>query len=745
MLVVTTAAALVATTVALAGAIPPPAAAFDRLIGPGPDLEAAVRSGLSEPSRVLAADGSLLGRFQPEERFVPIDADEIPASVATAIVAAEDATFFEHAGIDARAIVRAALADVREGEVSQGGSTITQQVVKNLFTDGSRTLDRKVEEARLAIQLERDHSKREILAAYLNTVFFGEGAIGIRAASRTYFRKPVEQLSLSEAALLAGLIPAPSVYNPRVAPDVAETRRQLVLDRMAASGLASPSQVAAARAERPVVQPPSAAVAAYPYFMDYTRRWLLGTGGVPSQQLYQGGLTIETTLDPALQDAALAAVANHLPDRTGPTASVVVVDPATGAVRALVGGRDWQEERVNLALGRRGGGTGQQPGSSFKPFVLALAYEDGASPHDLIGAPAELPVGSEGHVVHNYSRHGYPDMTIAEATRRSINTSFVSLGLVLGPGRVADFARTMGLQYMPRAEEAGASIAIGAYEVSPLRMASAYGVFAHDGTRVPPRPVTRVVGPDGEVLGAVDVTPPQQVLSVDAARLTTSTLQGVITSGTGRAAAIGRPAAGKTGTTDEYRDAWFVGYTPQLSASVWVGYASSNRPMRDVAGVAKVTGGSIPARIWHDVMTAAHADLPVQDFAPTPDRPVRTPATQVPLPPRSTTSAQVPPSTTSTRSTSRATTTVPPSPTTTTTVAAATTTTTVVPDPEPPATTAPPTTTTTTAPPTTTTTAPPTTTTTARPTTTTTAVPASTTTTTAPSGGSSTTNRTSAP
>ncbi|MDQ4099371.1 MAG: transglycosylase domain-containing protein, partial [Chloroflexota bacterium] len=599
--------------------LPRPDPALDTILGTSPDLRRAVRKGLSEPTRVVAADGSVIGQFRPEERFVAIAPEDIPDAVLRAVLAAEDTAFLQHAGIDAEAILRASLANLKGGSVEQGGSTITQQLVKNLFTSGDQTLQRKLDEAKIALQLERDYTKREILAAYLNTVFFGEGAVGVRAAARTYFRKPVAQLNLSEAALLAGIIPAPSVSNPRVDPEGAEERRLRVLDRLAGSGLASLEEVEAARSQPPVVHPRPPDVARYPYFMDYVRRWLLERAGLPADMLYRGGLTVETTLDPSLQEASLATVHAHLPAPDDPSASVVVIDPSSGAVRALVGGRDWGREQVNLALGSFGGGSGRQPGSSFKPFILALAFERGASPLDVVPAPAEWPV-EEGHVVHNYSRRGYGEVTLAEAARRSINTSFVATALSLGVADVATLSRSFGLKGIPQPEEVGASLAVGAYEVAPLRMAAAYGAFAANGRRVDPRPVTRVIGPDGLVQHHWPGHPGPVVIGDETARLVTDTLRGVITAGTGTAADFGRPAAGKTGTTDDYRDAWFIGYTPQLVASVWVGYTDGNRPMLDVEGVARVTGGSIPARIWRDVMSVAHADLPVADFPPPPER-----------------------------------------------------------------------------------------------------------------------------
>jgi penicillin-binding protein 1A len=581
---------------------------------PEPLAEAAARP-LSQPSVVVDAAGHEIASFRPEQLHVSIEPDAVPHNVQVAVVAAEDRDFFRHHGFDLKAIARAAVADLRHDEVVQGGSTITQQLVKNLYTNKARTLRRKLDELATARDLEAKYSKREILAAYLNTVYFGEGAVGIEAAARTYFHKPSSRLTLGEAALLAGLIPAPSVYDPRRNPPTAEARRQVVLDRVARAGTASAADVERAREEHPHVFPPAAATATHPYFVDYVRRWLVNVAHLDPQLITGGGLRIETTLDPKAQEAAEHAIDAHLPDRAGPTGAAVVIDPGTGFVRALVGGRNWERSKVNLALGRLGGGSGRQPGSSFKAFVLAKAYESGMKPSDVIPAPRTYTPEGYSTPVGNYEGQGYGSMSLLDATKHSVNTAYVQLTEKLGPMAVRELAARLGIEGLPA--WVGPSIGIGAYETSPLEMATAYGAFASDGLKVDPTPVVRVIDAHGKVL--VDrrtPAPRPRVLDANVAHLVDATLRQVIESGTGTAADIGRPAAGKTGTSDQLQNAWFVGYTPQLVTAVWVGYPQGNVPMTDVPGVGHVTGGSIPARIWRDVMLAALDGVPPADFPP---------------------------------------------------------------------------------------------------------------------------------
>jgi penicillin-binding protein 1A len=581
-----------------------------------PPLEQAAARRPSMPTTVRARQGQVLGQFFPEERFAPVGANAIPPLVAAVVTASEDPSFLTHDGFTATALVRAALANATAGRTVEGGSTITQQLAKNLYTDGSRTVARKLRELAIAVTLEQRYSKQQLLAAYLNSTYFGNGAVGARAASETYFNKPLEQLDLSQVALLAGLIPAPSDRDPRVHPAQAEAARLDVLHRVAEARAVEPTAIDAARARPPLLAPPASSASSAPFFLEYVRQWLVDVAHIPAEQVTGGGLTIETNLDPALQQAALAAIAQHLPDPAGPDAALVVLDHHTGHVLALVGGRDWSRSKVDLARGAEGGGVGRQPGSAFKPFVLATALQAGFRPDDRLPAPASYAVDGADHPIENYSGAGYGSVSLTDATVRSINTAYAWLTEQVGPQQVRDVATALGIGHLP-AGGLGPSIGLGAYETSPMDMAAAYATFAEDGHRVSPTPVTRVLGADGTVLLDNRIpTPGPAVLDPVICRTVSDVLAQVIERGTGTAAQLDRPAAGKTGTTDEYANAWFAGYTSQLAAAVWVGVPTANVPMHGINGVADVAGGTIPAAIWHDVMTAASAGLPAEPLPP---------------------------------------------------------------------------------------------------------------------------------
>jgi penicillin-binding protein 1A len=576
----------------------------------------------AQASTVYALDGTPIGQFKGAESQTSISAADIPDTVRRAVVAAEDHRFFHHKGVDYQAIVRALRTDLRAGHYVQGASTITQQLIRNLYTGSERTIGRKAKEALLAVQAERVYSKDEILARYLNTVYLGESTFGVEAASQSYFRKPAHDLTLAEAALLAGVIPAPSVYSPRANPELAEHRRQVVLDLLGRYRLATPDEIARARAERPVVYPPPRPQTQYPFFMDYVRTYLLNVKGYTPQQVYGGSLRIETTLDPRLQDAAQAAVA-RLDNPKDPEAALVAVEPQTGFVRALIGGRNWDASQVNLALGRLGGGSGRQAGSSFKPFVLATAFEHGFTPDKKYRGPSAVQPRGFDKPVHNYGGQSYGWVDLRTATQKSINTVFAQLIADVGVRPTAELALRLGIKSIDLSQKLYGVLAIGTQETSPLEMASAYGVFADHGTKVEPTPVLRVLDLHGAPVEDNRAPPGTRVLSEAVADNVTAVLSGVIAKGTGRRADIGRPAAGKTGTSENWENAWFVGYTPTLSTAVWMGYPQANRTMADVHGVDHVVGGSLPSMIWHDFMAEAVKDVPPLPFnaaAPLPSR-----------------------------------------------------------------------------------------------------------------------------
>ncbi|MCO8128051.1 transglycosylase domain-containing protein [Acidimicrobiia bacterium EGI L10123] len=601
-------------------------------------------------SQVYDVNGELIHTYQQFDQNIPVSPGDIPEVLKEAVIAAEDRNFYGHSGVDIRGTLRALVTDVREGELAQGGSTITQQLAKNAYGIGSdRTIARKLREAVLAAQLDRSLSKEQILFEYLSIVYFGEGAYGIGAAADVYFGKPVNILNASEAATLAGLIPAPSRYNPRADLALAESRRVRVLDTMLEEELITPQEWqeavdaplwlasdGPAPGPHTLVATPTDEDTRYPWFISYLTRYLADALG-DEDLLYRGGLQIFTTLDPKAQVAAEAvtfATLNGIDPVVRTTddgaevahtmqMAVTAVEPPTGFVRAMVGGRDFGTDQTNIAL-KGAGSIGRQAGSAFKPFVLATAFEQGIRPDEVYsGGP--LTIGD--YSPQNYAGAVYGAMTLRSAMHRSVNTTFVRLMQDVGPDEAVAVANRLGLEIPeidPARDGSGLSIALGSREVSGLGMASAYGTFATDGVRMPPTPVVRVFAPDGNLV--LDRSQPEgeQVLEEATADNVTDVLEGVLTNGTASGKGIGRPAAGKTGTTQDNRDSWFVGYTPTLSASVFMGW--NPQPPLDVSYRVKgraLTGGSFPAEAWQDFMVAALDGVPVTDFSePAPIRDV---------------------------------------------------------------------------------------------------------------------------
>ncbi len=562
---------------------------------------------------VYAADGTVIARWHAEENRRPVTYDDLPRSLVDAVVAVEDERFWEHRGVDLRAIGRALVADVAAGDVVQGGSTITQQYLKNVVLSADVGLDRKLREAVLALRLERGLDKERILEHYLNTVYFGAGAYGVGAAAETYFGKDVRSLELAESALLAGLIRAPTRADPYTHPDRALRRRRAVLDKMVALGWIAPDAAAAAAAEPLRLQDRTATRDRYPYFTAEVRRRLLrepALGATPEARarlLREGGLRIYTTLDPAAQDAAERAVASVLPD-DGPAAALAALDPRTGHVLALVGGRDFYDPRDPVArfdLATRGR---RQAGSAFKPFVLAAALEHGLRLDTVLpaGRTVTITTPSGPWTVENYAGETFPDLTLEEATVFSVNAVYARLIDLVGPRQVAAVAAAAGIT-TPLLPYHG--LALGAQEVTVLDMASAYGTFAAGGTHVDPVFVTRIEDADGvDLYDEIPVV--TEAVSRAVADDVTRALEEVVRRGTGIQAWIGRPVAGKTGTTQDDVDAWFVGYTAGLSAAVWVGYPRGSIPMEPPRTPFTVTGGTWPAWIWARFAATVLADLP---------------------------------------------------------------------------------------------------------------------------------------
>jgi penicillin-binding protein 1A len=561
--------------------------------------------------RVLAV---LRGR----QSRILVPSNKISNQMKLAIVAIEDKRFYEHRGVDLHGIIRAVWQDVRNKRVVEGGSTITQQYVKNAYVKSQRSIGRKLKEAALAWQLEQRWSKDKILTAYLNTIYFGNGAYGVQQAALTYFHHGANKLGWAEAALLAGIPSDPSRYDPVTNPEAARERRDTVLKAMLDQGDITYAQYANAKRARlpnPDNVHLSGARGPAPYFTNYVQQLLIDRYG--SVRVFGGGLRVRTTIDLKVQRFARQAITKWLTDPNGPSAALVAVDPRTGGVLAMIGGNNYRKSQFNLAVqGER------QPGSSFKPFVLATALKDGISPDsEFESGPVEIPLGDKVWSVHNYENSDLGRISLATATELSDNTVYAQLTQLVGPAAIVRTAKQLGISSPLKSYFA---IGLGAEAVNPLEMARSFSAFANGGRRIDgaafgdrPRAVSVVRNEAGRILDN-NVPVRRQVLTANTAALVTSLLQGVVRAGTGKRAQLsdGRPVAGKTGTTENYGDAWFVGYTPQLVAAVWVGYPNGLRPMLTEYHGDAVAGGTFPAQIWKTFMerTLPYLKEPPQDF-----------------------------------------------------------------------------------------------------------------------------------
>ena len=525
----------------------------------------------------------------PGGAYVPLA--RMPPALVEAVIATEDRRFFQHRGVDPIGVARALWVDLRARAILEGGSTITQQLARTLFLDQRRTWWRKVDEAFLAAMLELRFGKARILELYLNRVYFGEGATGIAAAATTYFGKPPERLTLGESALLAGLIQSPSTLSPYRDLEAALARRQAVLQRMVAMGYISPRRAREAAAEP--VRLAGLRGGPAPWYVDWVASQLRARFGLWA---LRGGLRVHTGLDLRMQRAAVRALGS----RQG---AIVAIDPRTGDVRAMVGGRDYLESQFNRAVAAR-----RQPGSAFKPFVYAAALEAGWPVSALV---QDVPQRFGDYQPRNFGGRYWGPVTMKQALVMSLNAGTVWLASRVGIDRALAVARALGISTLTPADRHLAA-ALGGLRlgVTPLEMAQAYAAFASGGVFRPARSYVRVVDGDGFVWYQAPPPQGQRVLRPEVAYLITDMLRDAVERGTGQRARLGRPAAGKTGTADGLTSAWFVGYTPQLAAAVYVG-DDGNRP---VGG----TGGEVAAPIWRAFMEAALADEPPLDF-PVPD------------------------------------------------------------------------------------------------------------------------------
>ena len=668
-----------------------------------------------QPTVIYDRYGHQIATLSQFESNLPFTDAQVPQTLKEAVIADEDRNYYHENGVDVRGLFRALLADLRNKAAVQGGSTITQQYVKLAYTGSQRTIIRKVKEAILASQLSRQASKEEILYHYLTLIYLGDGNTGAQSASMAYFHVPVQQLNVSQAATLAGLIPAPTARAPEEHISQAEVYRELVLKKMwqqhyltdeeyqhaLSAKLALAGTAAAVPGKATVIYPEVYTVKTqYPDFVDYVERWL--KANVPSSVLQQGGLRVQTTMDPTIENDALQVEAATLNGSAMPVdMAMSAVEPSTGFVAALVGGRYFDTPQAgkyqydNFALGGcqyasasakvlsaascwdgsmvTGGGGGRQPGSSFKPFTLATAFAQGIPPSTVYSAPYSYRIpGCVATSTNNCQIHNdegdigaVGQQNLAFATANSTNTVYAQVAEQVGCPNVATTAKKLGIEtayYSTPPFYYCASYALGEVGVSPLDMASAYGVFANHGVRAAPTPILEIVDAQGKVL--VDNIHPlpkgSQAVPANVADNVTNVLQGVISSGTGTAAQLGRPAAGKTGTTTNNTDAWFVGYTPTLSTAVWMGNADSdttpvgyssgcphgcvtghylNGPATTFYGL---YGGQWPAISWKEFMQLALQNVPVTNFSA--PAPIVTPQEAAALQgPRSSTTAPIEP------------------------------------------------------------------------------------------------------
>lgn len=562
-------------------------------------------------SQIFDMNGNLITNIHATENRTLVSLDKIPKNLQNAFIAVEDNRFYEHNGVDPRGILRALYSNVVSGEVAQGGSTITQQLAKNAFLSQDRTITRKIQEFFIALRLEQQYTKDEILEMYLNQIYFGRGAYGVQAAAQTYFGKDVDQLNLSECAMLAGIPRSPNYYSPLNNLSAAMERRSEVLDQMVKYDYITPDMAVKTKREQLQLVNPKEEEQnnTASYFIDYVTQEMIDKFGADA--VYKEGLKIYVSIDMNMQKAAEQSINTLLPtyydDANGlkqPQGALIAIDPTTGYIKAMVGGRGTDQfNRATMAV--------RQPGSSFKPFTFATALEANMTPDTTI---EDKPFKLGDWQPQNYNRTFSGTVTMRQTAINSLNVPTVRLAEKVSIDKVLATAQNLGISTLvmnsapgePNDKNLAASIGGLTQGVTVLDMAGAYSAFANHGIYTKPVAVVKVIDRKGKVIYE-NKPETKQVLSERTATLLTSMLQDVIARGTGTGAKINCPAAGKTGTTDDYQDAWFAGYTPNLVTVVWMG-------CDDNAQMPGVTGGTIPAKIWQNFMNAALQNVPAENF-----------------------------------------------------------------------------------------------------------------------------------
>jgi len=565
----------------------------------------------AETTKIISQDGTILAELHREENRVSIPLDKISPILQKTVVAMEDSNFYDHNGLDYFGIMRAIYKDILAGSFVEGGSTLTQQLAKNLFFTRQKKLTRKISEAIMAIRIENHYTKTEILEMYLNQVYWGHNTYGIESASRYYFGKTAQDLSLSESAVLVGMLTGPELFSPYRNFNASKTRQRLVLNRMVQTGLITEEQAEDAFNQPLQLRERTKLRYKAPYFTSYIIKQLVGMYG--EEAIYTSGMKVYTTLRYDYQKVAEAVVEKYVAEAKGPLAlgstaspnfsqaAILAIDPSNGYIVTMHGGADFLDNMFNRTTQAM-----RQPGSAFKPFVYLTALSKGYTPNSIVeDSPITFSTFQGPYTPKNYTNDYSGAMTIRRALEKSVNTIAIKLNHSIGPDNVVATARKLGIKSKIRPV---LSLPLGANECTMLELVSAYGVMANEGYRIEPFGIIRIEDRDGVELYRHH---PAQDQVYDANLISTlvDMMKGVVVSGTGQNARLPRPVAGKTGTTSDYRDAWFIGFIPQLVAGTWVGND-------DNSSMNKITGGGVPALMWRDFMKEAIQDIPPRDFRP---------------------------------------------------------------------------------------------------------------------------------